>query len=129
MRTNPDTPIDPLGQLGKAIKPAAAPVPDANRAFEQATDRPLIGNADPAIKSIVDTLKRKQNERDEDYGCDLKQSPIFTGVYVYSTTPEEQAAISDLANWMRWMSAELQGVEDARAALGDPYTRALLGCI
>lgn len=68
MRSTNDNAIDSLGTLGAPIKPAKPVAPDPIKSFEQATDRPLIGNTSEAIKSIADTLRRKVEDEQCDFG-------------------------------------------------------------
>lgn len=75
MRSTNDNPIDPLGQIGKAIKPAAPSKPDTVKPFETG-DHSLIGNTDKVIESIAETLRKKPEATPgsyEDWGCDLSE--------------------------------------------------------
>jgi hypothetical protein len=67
MRSTPDLPVDPIGNLGQAIKPTPAAKPDTARPFETG-DHSLISDHSKAVQSIADTL-RKKHERDET--CDF----------------------------------------------------------
>ncbi len=73
MRSTNDNPLDPLGQLGQAIKPATVAKPDPVRQFEQPTDRPLIADHSKALEAVRDTLRGK-HERDESAACDLSDA-------------------------------------------------------
>ena len=77
MRTTNDNPIDPLGQLGKAVKQPAAAKPDTMKPFESGTWTPAgshIANAKSAQQTIAEALApRKQHERDEQT-CDLSDA-------------------------------------------------------
>lgn len=75
MRQTNDNPVDPLGNLGAPIRPAAPTAPDRVKDFEQAADRPLIGDHSKAVQSIADTLRRKV----EDEACGLEGFDFLKG--------------------------------------------------
>jgi len=64
MRETDHLPIDPLGQLGKAIKPVAPPPPDPVKAFEQ------INDGQKALETIAETI-RKQITPDSSFGLPI----------------------------------------------------------
>jgi hypothetical protein len=68
MRSTPDLPVDPIGNLGQAIKPTPAIKPDTVKPFERG-DHSLISDHSRARESIADTL-RKKHARDE-AACDF----------------------------------------------------------
>ncbi len=72
MRSTTDNPVDPLGTLGKAIKPTAPAAPDPVKSFESATDLPLIADHKTVAETIAETLRRK-HDRDEPTGCDFAE--------------------------------------------------------
>lgn len=53
MREVNDNPVDPLGNLGPAIKPKAAPAPDPIKSFEQ------INDGHKALETIAETLRKQ----------------------------------------------------------------------
>lgn len=54
MREVNDNPVDPLGSLGPAVKPATPTAPDQFKAFEH------INDSTKAMESVADTLRKKQ---------------------------------------------------------------------
>lgn len=89
MKTTNDLPLDPLGTLGPAIKPATPATPDPVRVFEQQTDRPLIADQSKAVQTIADTLRKKQEATLEwEPGMDLNAVMAVTH-WGYGSLQEE----------------------------------------
>lgn len=102
MRTNPDTPIDPLGSLGSPIKPTAAPAPNPVREFEHINDQ------NKAVESVIETLRKKQAEQGNAEGWEgLCASPTFTGTYTYSLSDEERRACAEISEFLSKHGAPL----------------------
>lgn len=59
MKTTQDLPLDPLGGLGAPIRPSKPAPVDTVKPFETGDHGKHIGNADKAIESIVETLRKK----------------------------------------------------------------------
>lgn len=110
MRSTTDNPVDPLGNLGPAIKPKAAPAPDPVKVFEQQRDRPLIGNTSNAMDTIAETLKKSSLPTVSD-GQESDWEGICARPVTFDFTAEEAAALKQAQ----------KDIED--------YMARLLGCI
>lgn len=85
MRTTNDNPVDPLGTLGPAVKPATPPAPDPVKAFEHINDQTT------AIQTVADTLRKKQAAAPADpvvtgwgFGFDLTAAMCVAGFSNFS---------------------------------------------
>jgi len=117
MRSTPDTPVDSFGTLGAPIRPEPDKPVDTAKPFETGNyhrDGSLIGNQNEAVKSIVDTL-RKKSAKDE--ACEL---PRIRWAW---TRINRKSSSNDWADrWHFEGGAEegyesLEAAEDARAEL------------
>lgn len=113
MRSTNDLPINPLGSLGAPIRPAAPPAPDVVKPFEQ-QNHDLLNDQSKALETIAETLRKKSIApivHIDDETCDLRE-PFWPlreaapGVYVFSHTAEELAAIAEaqrfIAEWLEF---------------------------
>lgn len=126
MRETDHLPIDPLGQLGKAIRPAASPAPDVVKPFETGDHSQGIANTDAAVQTIVDTLRKKAEVTPGD-------AEEWTGIYTMacSKVMSDAEAKEFFAAAMKWYEKTSTQAEPltVELVLDDEYTRALLGCI